>query len=70
VTENLTKAEEYYRKALEFKPEDPYVHFGLGVIDQSHGQYEQAKQHYEKALELDPNFEEARQNLSQIQPYL
>ena len=69
-TENLSKAEEFYKKALEVKPEDPHVYFGLGVIAQSRGHYPQAEEYYQNVLDLDPGFEDVRQNLRQIQPYL
>jgi Flp pilus assembly protein TadD len=70
VTENLGKAEEFYKKSLEVKPEDPYAYFGLGVIAQSRNHYAQAEEYYRNTLELDPSFEDARENLTQIQPYL
>ena len=64
---NLDQAEEYFQKVLQFRPEDPYTYVGLGVIAQSRRQYDQAKHYYEKALELNPNCQEARENLRQIQ---
>ena len=68
--QNLSKAEEYYQKALEITPNNADILLGLGVIMQKRRQYREAKQHYENALLLEPNLEEARQNLRDIQPYL
>ena len=68
--QNLSKAEEYYQRAFEMTPNNPDILLGLGVIMQKRDQYQEAKQHYENALLLDPNLEEARQNLRDIQPYL
>ena len=69
-TENLTKAEDFYHKASESTPDNPDVYLGLGVIMQSRSQHKEARFYYEKALEIDSNLQEARQNLSQIQSYL
>lgn len=67
---DLSKAEEYYRKALDMTPNNPDILLGLGVIMQTRSQYQDAKEYYENALVLDPNLEEARQNLREIQSYL
>jgi tetratricopeptide (TPR) repeat protein len=63
------KAEEFFTEALRFTTDDPYIYVGLGVIAQSRQQYPQAKQLYRKALELDPDCQEAKENLRQIQDY-
>jgi len=64
---NLDSAEDYFKAVLQSRPNDPYTYVGLGIIAQSQGQSEQAKHYYEKALELNPNCQEARENLSQLQ---
>ncbi|PIE34070.1 hypothetical protein CSA56_09145 [candidate division KSB3 bacterium] len=69
-TGNLSRAEEYYRKFLDLAPADPDGYFGLGLIAQHRERYQDAKDYYETALKLDPDFQEVCQNLSQIQTYL
>lgn len=63
----LDKAEAYFRKVLRLKPNDAYTYVGLGVIAQTQKNLAQAKEHYEKALALDPACQEARENLSYLQ---
>lgn len=66
---NDDEAEEHFKEALQLNPKDPYVYVGLGVIAQTRKQYGQAKQYYKKALGLDPNCQEANENLDQIKDY-
>ena len=70
MTKDLTRAEEFYKKFVELTPDNPDGYVGLGVIAQSRSQYQQAHELYEQALSCDPNCQEARQNIRQIQPYL
>ena len=64
---NLDSAEDYFKAVLQMRPNDSYTYVGLGIIAQSQRQYAQAKHYYEKALELNPNCQEARENLEQLQ---
>ena len=66
---SMEKAEDFFKEALKFKRDDPYIYVGMGVIAQSRQQYEQAKQHYRKALELDQSCQEAKENLKQLEGY-
>jgi Tfp pilus assembly protein PilF len=59
-------AEQYFKAALQLKSQDPYIYVGLGVIAQYRQQPVQAKSYYEKALALDPNCRDARENLDQL----
>jgi tetratricopeptide (TPR) repeat protein len=43
------------------------VHYNLASVYQAQGRKEQARQEYKKALELNPNFEEARQRMALIE---
>lgn len=63
------QAENYFKDALQFNKNDPYIYVGLGVIAQSRQQYGQAKQYYKKALQVDPTCYEAQENLYQIRDY-
>ncbi len=67
---DLTTAEGYARKSVEIAPTSPYAYFVSGLVAQSQEAYQQAQEYYEKALALDADFQEARENLEQIQPYL
>jgi tetratricopeptide (TPR) repeat protein len=68
-TGNLAKAEEQYHNLLALKPQDCHAHVGLGVIAQTQGHDEHARAYYEQALELDPDCQEARRNLEQLEEY-
>ncbi len=48
-------AVEFYRKAVESKPELAVAYFKLGSIYLSEREYPKAKESFEKAVELDPN---------------
>ncbi|WP_406683818.1 tetratricopeptide repeat protein [Seonamhaeicola sp. MEBiC1930] len=74
----LTEANLYYKmdnmeefkKALEIAtsmdPKNPELQYNLGVINSESGQMEQARAHYEKAIELDPEYINAYINLSAL----
>jgi len=66
---NLDKAEEYFKRVLQINPEDPDTYVGLGVIAQSRHDPAQAKAYYEKALEIDPNCQEAVERLKQFRRF-
>ena len=53
------RAERCYKKAIELAPEEPFPHFGLGVIYQSRGD-EAAVAEFERYLALAPDGDQAR----------
>ncbi|KAG2377559.1 hypothetical protein C9374_009075 [Naegleria lovaniensis] len=53
-TNNLTLAQKFIQQALSICPTDPLVHNELGMISYKWKLYEDAKQHFENALRLNP----------------
>ncbi len=51
---------------IEKDPENPELYFNLGVASKKNDETEAALKYYEKALELDPNYEAALINIAQI----
>lgn len=53
---DFKRAEEQFLKALATDPEDPAVHFNLGILyDDDLGDKKRARLHYERFLELAPD---------------
>ena len=50
---------ELIRQAIEIRPELALFRFNLGVGLRNHGYFEEARQSYQQAVELDPNYGEA-----------
>lgn len=51
-----TKAEQEFLKALELAPDDPDVHYNLGILyEENLKNKAKAKYHYERYIELAPN---------------
>ena len=61
-----TGAVEAFRRAVELAPTSAKSHYNFALALQSIGQSYEAKSHLEKALSLDPNYEQARIRLSEI----
>ncbi len=57
------KAEYLLRQVVAQTDKFADVHHMLGVILHSRGDFQQAEQHFEKAVELNPNYTEAQLNL-------
>jgi tetratricopeptide (TPR) repeat protein len=60
---NLEEAEFYALKAAELAPEDASCANDLGFVLMQRGKYEQAQDHFERALKIDPAYQLARNNL-------
>jgi len=54
--------------AVELHPNSAPLHDALGDVYQQKGQKESARQAYEKAVEVDPNFEHAKEMLKKLTP--
>ncbi len=62
-TDELEKAEENFKKALEISKLHPVAHNELGLIYRKTGRYVEARQLYESLLAVYPDFLPARKNL-------
>ncbi len=62
----IDDAEEVFMKLLNHYPELKEAYCNLGVINYHRNSMERAKEYFEKALDIDPGFETARDNLSAI----
>lgn len=70
---NSDKAMECYRKAIDSDPKDYEAYYNLGnqyldlsdpfIDDEPYGDYEQAIKYYEKAIEIEPDFSFAWNNM-------
>ena len=68
------EALKYYEMALNFDPENVYAYYAAGIVYHTIGYdqkdldlFEKAKENYSKALEIDPNHEESRKGLENLQ---
>ena len=62
-TDELGKAEENFKKALEINNQHPVAHNELGLVYRKTGRYVEARQLYESLLVMYPDFMPARKNL-------
>ena len=51
----------HYRTSLEINPDYPYGHFSMGLILLKIGMKSQGCDHLKEALDLHPDYQEARQ---------
>src|ERR1700676_2377601 len=57
------RAEEYLRKAVAERPDDPVLLAALGFAEQKHEREKEARELYERALQIDPQANEAATDL-------
>jgi tetratricopeptide (TPR) repeat protein len=60
----MDSAKDQYKKVLEKNPNLAPTHMMLGTIYEMEKDYTQAEEHYRKALEVDPEFGAAANNLA------
>jgi len=63
LNEDLPAAEKYENEALTCRPDLVQAVNGLGVIRRAQGNLEEALDHFEQAIAMDPGYLEARKNL-------
>jgi Flp pilus assembly protein TadD len=63
---NYSEAEKYFKQAISKNPASATPYNNLGKIYESQGKRELAKQHFTKAVELDPNNMDAKNNLDRL----
>lgn len=61
--EEYEDAEDTLKQALEVNSRNPYAHNALGVALREQGKFDQAGEHYRKAIELDPKYARAHFNM-------
>jgi eukaryotic-like serine/threonine-protein kinase len=59
IENNYDKAVEAYGNLIKLMPNDPQVQFEVGSLYDSHGAFDQARDHYLKALQSDPKYVDA-----------
>jgi Flp pilus assembly protein TadD len=64
----FTDAEEAFRKGVELEGENPRYVFNLGLILFRQNRRAEARPFFQRVVELEPRFEEARRYLSEIDP--
>jgi eukaryotic-like serine/threonine-protein kinase len=64
---NYQSALDAYNRLLGLMPNDAQVQFELGELFEQHGVYDQAHEHYAKALESDPKHIDALRGIGQVE---
>jgi len=64
---DVTMAEAEIRQALELSPQNKWAYVHLGDIYRQEGRMDEAAVMYKRALEIDPEFEAARQRWQTVQ---
>ncbi|MBI1177647.1 tetratricopeptide repeat protein [bacterium] len=62
--DQLTDAENAYRRAVEINPDDEDAHFNLGLALARQKKYEDAAKEYNEALKIYPDYVEVKNNLA------
>lgn len=65
-TKEPSEAAAFYRQGLKLCPDDEVAHYELGKVLQGVGKAEEARQEFEAALKINPNFSEARRQLEKL----
>lgn len=60
----LDEAEDFYRRSLALKPEQPQVHHNLGNLLRTQGRFDESIVAYREAIRLKPNYAEAHLSLA------
>ena len=56
--------------AVDYRPDDPWIHLGLGECYRRKSLYDESEQHLLKAIELKPHFQTAQLNLSALYAHM
>jgi tetratricopeptide (TPR) repeat protein len=66
--ERYRDAIDQYLALVKLLPDEPNVHYQLGVLYATDKQYFQARRAFQKTLDLDPDHAEARESLEMVTP--
>jgi protein O-GlcNAc transferase len=66
---HLDRAIQYFQEALKCKPDYLPARVNLGAARAGKGDYASARREWEKALNFDPNFQPARENLEKLERF-
>lgn len=69
-TRDIKKAEEFYSRAFELKPDSPDIANNLAYVYMLKGDLRKSYELYKKALEINPAYETAKRNLESLLPRL
>lgn len=64
--QDYVNSRKYFESGLGYNSNNPKVYFFLGLIADAQGRAREAADHFSQALKLDPNFQEAAENLRSI----
>ena len=59
-----------FLSAVDYRPDDPWIHLGLGECYRRKSLYDQAEEHLLRAAELKPHFQTAQLNLSALYSHM
>lgn len=62
-------AERIFSRLIEERPDSPQVHYLMGYLRSSQGDYAEAARHYQRAVELDPEYLNAWERLASSAKY-
>jgi Flp pilus assembly protein TadD len=65
---DLARAEQVLRALVRGAPQNPVMHFNLGVILEEEGRVSEAREAWAQALAADPTFEPAKSRLIATDP--
>jgi glycosyltransferase involved in cell wall biosynthesis/Tfp pilus assembly protein PilF len=69
-SDNVTEAESILLELLNHYPDKVELYCDLGVVSMTQGNYAQAKQYFRSALDIDPGYTPARENLTEVEKQL
>ena len=66
LNKKFEKSVEKYKEAIKLNPDDPHLHYNLGIVYESMNILDLAKKSFRKALNLDENFTSAKEHLEKL----
>jgi Flp pilus assembly protein TadD len=66
VNENYEKAIEEFNKAIQEEPSSAEPYYNLGIVYEARNDLEEAKQSYQKALEINPDHKKSEEHLAKL----